>query len=80
MDGLNTIASQSVAWATPSRISNPAGVCIHELSARIQKADAVVPTATRTVARVCTQFATLRKPNSMMPRNTASRKKAVMIS
>ena len=74
------MASQSVAWATPSRISNPAGVCIHELSARIQKADAVVPMATSTVASVWTQFATLRKPNSMTPRNTASRKKAVSTS
>ncbi len=46
----------------------------------IQKADMVVPKATSTVASVCTQFATLRKPNSMMPRKVASRKKAVSTS
>ena len=70
---------QSVAWATPSRSSNPAGVCIHEFRT-IQKADKVVPNATRTVANVCVQLGTRLIPNSMMPRNTASRKNAVRIS
>ena len=79
-DGLKIIAHQSTAWATPSRISKPAGVCIQEFSASIQKADSVVPKATRKVARVCTRFETRLKPNSMMPRNTASRKKAVSTS
>ena len=74
------MASQSVAKASPLRISKPTGVCIQELSARIQKADSVVPKATATVAKVCTRFETRRKPNSMMPRKTASRKKAVRTS
>ncbi len=80
MEGLNTIAHQSVACATPSRNSKPAGVCIHEFSTRIQKADIVVPKATSTVASVWTQLGTRRKPNSMIPRNVASRKKAVSTS
>ena len=79
-DGLKMIAHQSTACATPSRISKPAGVCIQVLRARIQKADSVVPKATRKVASVCTRFETRLKPNSMMPRNTASRKKAVRTS
>ena len=77
---MKTIAHQSVAWATPSRISKPTGVCIHELSAMIQKADRVVPPATSTVASVWMRLETRRKPNNMMPRNAASRKKAVSIS
>ena len=40
----------------------------------------VVPKATRNVANVCSQRGTRRKPNSMMPKNTASKKKAVIIS
>ncbi len=79
-DGLKTIAHQSTAWATPSRISKPAGVCIQEFSASIQKADSVVPKATRKVASVWTPLDTRLKPNSMMPRKTASRKKAVSTS
>ena len=80
MEGLKTTAHQSVAWATPSRISKPAGVCIQEFSAMIQKAETVVPKATRKVARVCTRFETRRKPKSMIPMKTASRKKAVRTS
>jgi hypothetical protein len=80
MEGLRMIAIQSVACATPSRISKPAGVCIQEFSTRIQKALIVVPTATSTVAPVCTQPGTRRKPKSMMPRKVASRKKAVSTS
>ena len=39
IEGLKTIAAQSVACATPSRISKPAGVCIQLFSTRIQNAD-----------------------------------------
>ena len=42
-------SSQLVTWNRPSTISWPAGVCIHEFSARIQNADSVVPKATRKV-------------------------------
>ncbi len=80
MEGLKTIAHQSVACATPSRSSKPWGVCIQEFSTRIQKALIVVPKATRKVAPVCTQPGTRRKPKSMIPRNVASRKKAVSTS
>ncbi len=74
------MAHQSVAWTTPSRSSNPAGVCIQLLRTRIQKALIVVPMATSAVAPICTQGFTRLAPNSMMPRNTASRKNAVRIS
>ena len=80
IDGLKMIAIQSVACATPSRISNPAGVCIHEFSTRIQNADIVVPKATRKVASVWMRLPTRLKPNSMIPRKVASRKKAVSTS
>ena len=40
----------------------------------------VVPNATRNVASVCSQPGTRLMPKSMMPRNTASRKKAVKTS
>ena len=79
-DGLKMTAHQSTACATPSRISKPDGVCIQLLRARIQKADSVVPKATRKVASVCTRFDTRLKPKSMMPKKTASRKKAVRTS
>ena len=52
-EGLRTMAHQSVACATPPRISNPAGVCSHELSTTIQNADSLVPPATSTVASMC---------------------------
>ena len=74
------MAHQSSAWTTSPIIVYPVGVCIQEFSARIQKADMVVPKATRKVARLCSQLGTRRKPNSMMPRKTASRKKAVITS
>ncbi len=54
----------------------PAGVCIHELADRIQKAENSVPIATIMVARKCSRGPTRLRPNSMMPRNPASRKNA----
>jgi hypothetical protein len=39
----------------PVAISKPCGVCIQEFRTRIQKADIVVPKATRKVASVCSQ-------------------------
>jgi hypothetical protein len=71
---------QLVTCARPSIISKPAGVCIHEFSARIQNADSVVPPATSSVAMVCIRLLTRRIPNSMMPRKVASRKNAVSTS
>ena len=44
----------------------------------IQNADKVVPKATKKVAKVCTRCETRFAPNNMMPRNVASRKKAVV--
>ncbi|MND05586.1 hypothetical protein D3C83_264660 [compost metagenome] len=58
----------------------PAGVCIQELSARIQNADSEVPMATRNVAAMCSHGGTRFMPNSMMPRKVASRKNAVSTS
>ena len=73
-------SNQLVTWAWPLIISKPAGVCIHELSAKIQNAEAVVPAATRNVAKVCTRSLTRSRPNSMMPSMVASKKKAVSTS
>src|ERR671939_1962801 len=45
-DGLKITAHQLAATILPAALVCPAGVCIHELSARIQNADTVVPSAT----------------------------------
>ena len=73
-------SNQLVTWACPLIISKPAGVCIHELRAKIQKAEAVVPKATNQVAKVCTLSLTRPRPNSMMPKKVASKKNAVNTS
>jgi len=78
---LKITSSQSPAISAPSgRYATPAGVCIHELSARIQNADSVVPSATSTEALRCTQPGTRFMPNSITPRKVASRKNAVSTS
>ena len=79
-DGLKTIRHQSTGTAMPFSIAWPAGVCIQELADRIQKAENRVPSATMQVARKCSRSPTRSQPNSMMPRNAASRKKAVITS
>ena len=54
---------------------------VHMLMAdKIQKAEMLVPTATRTVARKWSRGPTFFQPNSMTPRKEASRKKAVSTS
>ena len=58
----------------------PAGVCIQLLTVRIQNADSSVPPATMQVANMCSLRPTRSIPNSMTPRNPASRKKAVSTS
>src|SRR5690606_1241465 len=58
----------------------PAGVCIQELAAIIQKAEIQVPTATTTVAIKCSLGPTRCQPNSIMPKKPASRKNAVSTS
>ena len=45
-DGLKITALQLPAMICPSETAYPAGVCIQELSARIQNAESDVPTAT----------------------------------
>ena len=79
-DGLNITSSQLVTCALPSIITNPAGVCIHEFNASIQKADRVVPPATNNVAMVCVRSLTRSRPNSITPSMVASKKKAVITS
>ena len=79
-DGLKITRSHSAAIHWPSANTWPAGVCIHELSARIQNADTVVPKATRIEAMMCTQSGTRCMPKSITPRNVASRKNAVSTS
>ena len=74
------IAHQSSGYAMPSRISWPAGVCIHELADRIQNAEVAVPMATITADSTCSQRGTRPPPNSRMARKLASRKNALSTS
>ena len=46
----------------------------------IQNVEISVPIATMQVARKCVRSPTLRQPNSITPRNVASRKNAVSTS
>jgi hypothetical protein len=64
----------------PSRISYPTGVCIQLLAERIQNADIRVPPATAIAESVCSHGGTRFQPNSITPRNVASRKKATSTS
>jgi len=70
--------SAAIHWLPSS--TWPVGVCIQELSARIQKAESVVPAATMSVEATCTHSGTRFMPKSMIPRNVASRKNAVSTS
>ena len=79
-DGLKMHLEPARDVEAPSTISWPAGVCIHEFSARIQNALSVVPKATKKVAIRCTRSLTLPWPNSITPRKPASRKNAVSTS
>ncbi len=73
-------SSQLAAISSPLESSYPVGVCIQELSARIQNAETVVPIATITAEATCMRFETRSMPKSITPRNVASRKNAVRIS
>ena len=64
----------------PLITSWPAGVCIQLLAARIQNAESEVPIATSTADSTWMLGGTRFQPNSMMPRNVASRKNAVSTS
>jgi hypothetical protein len=64
----------------PVDISKPCGVYIQLFEARIRVAETRVPIATITVAKKCRPGPTLFQPNSITPRNPASRKKAVNTS
>ena len=57
-------------------MAKPAGVCIQELTDRIQKAEPSVPMATISVAKKCRPLPTRLRPNSITPRKPASRKNA----
>ncbi len=74
------IAHQSSGMATPSTISWPVGVCIQLFAASTQNAESMVPVATAMDENTCSQRGTRPQPNSMMPRNVASRKNAVSTS
>jgi len=79
--GYEIAATQSVATIRPSGvIAKPAGDCIQLLAEMIQNEETSVPRATRQVARKCSPGPTRFQPNSMTPRNEASRKKAVSTS
>jgi len=81
MLGLKTMASQSSGVNCPTALMpKPCGVCIQLLTEMIQNAEIAVPTATISVATKCSRLPTRSMPNSMTPRNPASRKKAVSTS
>src|SRR5512137_599608 len=80
IEGLRIAAMKSLTMNFPFTHSNPAGVCIQELAAKIQKDERRVPKETRHVARKWISRRTLVQPKIMMPRNPASRKKAVSTS
>lgn len=81
VDGLKITCQKSVATIVPSAAnSNPCGVCIQELAARIQNDEISVPMATMHVAKKCSFGPTFFHPNSITPRNDASRKNAVSTS
>jgi len=64
----------------PLPMAKPVGVCIQELAVRIQPIEVSVPAETMQVESQCSFGPTRFIPNSMMPRNPASRKKAVSTS
>ena len=82
--GLNTMAQKSTISARgpngPSTMWNPAGVCIQLLATVIQIDENTLPRNTISDANQCTGRLTLSHPNTRMPRNPDSRKKAKMPS
>src|SRR5690606_30903127 len=81
IEGLKITSMKLVATMVPSSAqAQPCGVCIQELAARIQNAENNVPIATMQVEKKCKPGPTRFQPNSMMPRNEASRKNAVSTS
>src|SRR3546814_11313576 len=76
-DGLKITAHQSTGTNMPSTIAWPCGVCIQLLAEMIQNVDSSVPSATMQVEKKCTLCDTRLQPNSITPRNVASRKNAV---
>ncbi len=79
--GEKITCSQLVVLSVPSaRIVKPVGCCIQLLAEMIQKADIRVPRATSVVATKWSRGPTFFQPNSITPRNEASRKKAASTS
>ena len=75
------IAHQLTGWNTPlASITWPCGVCIQLLAEMIQNVEISVPSATMQVAKKWSFGGTRFQPNSITPRNVASRKKAVSTS
>ena len=53
--GPSTMVRQSAGMILPSTITWPTGTCIHELLARIQNEESIVPSVTLTVVRAMTR-------------------------
>src|SRR5690606_20223777 len=80
-DGLKMISHQSTGMKKPfASIACPCGVCIQLLAEMIQNVEISVPSATMQVAKKCNRSDTRFQPNSITPRNVASRKNAVSTS
>ena len=75
------ISNQLVGYSRPSAPTiKPCGVCIKLLAAKIQNPDISVPIATIAVEARCMRLLTRPQPKSIIPKNEASKKKAVNTS
>ena len=79
-DGFTMTLHQSVTMSRPFSSVTPSGVCIQLFAAMIHEVEIAVPSATMHVAKKCSFGPTRLSPNSMIPRNPASRKNAVSVS
>lgn len=61
-------------------MAKPYGVCIQPLETKIQKVETGAPGVTIQAVEKCSADGTLLQPNSIAPRNLASRKETVSTS
>src|SRR5699024_12427768 len=74
--GIPRIAKKSLIGARLASSSNPTGLCINELAVNIQNADKTEPIATSQIEARWVFFPKRSQPNTQMPKNVDSKKKA----